>query len=181
MGTHIHVSLPAWLEGLWGKCHHVPANTCHTVKCCAHGRSWLCFSPGYDEREFLRPPRAYFYWYYFQVEMRRCASERGSLLFRIRLSSSLFCPSSRLIAHLYFPQKTSKNKRIGNSLQFCSQRASLGGKVERRSGWCTCFCADLAISGPAQPPSPGVLAFTWGLGGPGGPRGVCRSERVVTS
>lgn len=103
----------------------------------------------------------------------------GVLFYSEAGSPAPFCPSSRLIAHLYFPQKTSQNKRIGNSLQFCSQRASLGGKVERRSGWCICSRADLAVSGPAQPPSLGVLAPTWGLGGPGGPRGVCRSEHMV--
>lgn len=93
----------------------------------------VLFSPGYDERgligevEFLRPPRASFYGNYFPAEMRRllenavlacseAAGERGSGVFGSGLSGPLPRPSSCLMARLYFPQKTSKSKRIGNSL-----------------------------------------------------------------
>lgn len=134
----------------------------------------VLFSPRYDERDLIRgggvptPPRAYFYGYYFPAEVRRRARERGSRIFGSRLSSPLLHPSSCFMARLYFPQKTSKSKRIRNSPLVLLAENPAGGKVERRSSCCLSSRADLTISGP-PPRSLLVCLCPRGAWRPGGP------------
>lgn len=82
------------------------------------------------------------------------------LLFGSRSASLRFCLSSRFIGHFYFAQKTSKNNRIGNSLQLCPQRANLGRKMERKSSCCMGPYAGVAVSSRPHPP-PCAPVATW--------------------